>query len=388
MHSNTFIFNVSRETYETHRKFGFCATGNSNEPLESLQDVLNGNIPYKHYDIISNILNVRDGDLIFFYVEGVGFKGIYRAKHSPFFDPIDIEGVPASRPFRVQIECVHHFDNPVPENALFSSTDLQRTFWLWYHNKIRRSGRGCTPLDPDARNTLIELLIRYNGGEESEKAFKREPYPNANNIQEIRSLKVSYSPKDSSISYENALEAVMMNAFRDLRSSFAPFFGNFSNIEWFANQIPYHVSGKTIDMMLYHRSQEFLGIDTRYQYTVIELKRGMADIKAVKQLFEYCGWVSDHIAAGESHLVQPLIVAHSFDQAVLNLLQSDYQTVSPTFKPLKLVQYRYDHSNGLRLQDILLQAEGLNDERYQKVRSQYLRKGRRAKNLQSSVETA
>jgi hypothetical protein len=46
MFSNSFIFNVSRETYETHRKYGFCATGNSSEPINSLNSVIDGTIPY------------------------------------------------------------------------------------------------------------------------------------------------------------------------------------------------------------------------------------------------------------------------------------------------------------------------------------------------------
>ncbi len=376
MFSNSFIFNVSRETYETHRKYGFCATGNSSEPIDSLESLLDGTIPYKHYGILSNILNVRDEDIIFFYLEGEGFKGIYRAKESPFFDATALESVPASRPFRIKIECLHHFDQAVPENALFANLERQGIFWLWYHNKIRRTGRGCTPLDPDARDTLIELLIRYNNGKEAEKAFHPAPYPNSYNISELRSFRVLHDANSGSINYEGALEAMMMSAFREKRSTVSHIFGDFANLEWFANQIPYHVSGKTIDMMLYHRSKEFLGIDSRYKISILELKRGVASIDTMKQLLTYCEWAADHLAKGDSHLIQPVIVAYDFDDSALSLLHSDYFSINPTFKKPQMIRYRYNLGSGLRLENVLnpvSSGDTLDEARYIKIKTKLLK---------------
>lgn len=326
---------------------------------------------------MSNILNVRDEDIIFFYLEGEGFKGIYRAKESPFFDPFPIGGVPASRPFRIKIECLHHFDQAVPENALFANLERQGIFWLWYHNKIRRTGRGCTPLDPDARDTLIELLIRYNNGREGEKDFHPLPYPNSHNINELRAFRVAHDSGTGAINYEGALEAILMSAFREKRSTVSHIFGDFTNLEWFANQIPYHVSGKTIDMMLYHRSKEFLGIDSRYKITIMELKRGTASIDTVKQLLTYCEWAADHLAQGDSHLIQPVIVAHDFEDSTLELLHSGYFSINPTFKEPQFVRYRYDFSSGLRLENVLnpvISNHNADEERVAKVRNKMLRK--------------
>lgn len=66
MFSNSFIFSVNAETYETHRKYGFCATGNSNKPIAHIDNVLTGDLESSHYKILSNILNVRDGDIVSF----------------------------------------------------------------------------------------------------------------------------------------------------------------------------------------------------------------------------------------------------------------------------------------------------------------------------------
>ena len=144
-----------------------------------------------------------------------------------------------------------------------------------------------------------------------------------------------------------------MAAFRDKSNTVSHLFGNLANVEWFANQIPYHISGKTIDMLLYHRSKHYLGIDTRYQFTIMELKRETADLKALKQLLDYCEWAADHIAAGDAHLIQPTIIAYDFDVSVLELAQSEHLQVYATYKPVKLVQYRYTAEMGLELQDIL-----------------------------------
>lgn len=375
MFQNAFIFTVSENTFKTHQKYNFCAIGNSKEPIESFDVLEQGNIKYKQYEILSNILNVRDGDLIFFYVERVGFKGIYKVKQSPFFDATEIEGVPASRPFRVFMECLYNFEKPVPENALFSTPERQRIFWLWYHNKIRRTGRGCSPLDPDARDELIRLLIRFNGGQESEKGFITSDYPNSNRVQEIRSFKVKQDKKLKYIQYEFALEAMVMRSLREKSSTLTPVFGEFDNQEWFANQIPYHISGKTIDLMLYHRSKSFLDVDTRYQCTIAELKKDTATIDAAKQLYEYCSWAGDQIFKGDLHLVQPAIIAHDFDDELLAITESKLNTINPTFKPLKLIQYSYEPSYGLILQEVRQRKER-SEELTSRVKRKYINKKR------------
>lgn len=97
----------------------------------------------------------------------------------------------------------------------------------------------------------------------------------------------------------------------------------------------------------------YLGIDTRYQFTVMELKRETADLKALKQLLDYCEWVSDNLSKGDAYLIQPTLVAYDFDKSVMELAQSEHLQLYATYKPVKLIQYRYDPAVGLELQDIL-----------------------------------
>jgi hypothetical protein len=369
MHSNSFIFVVDKDTYETHRKYGFCAIGKSQKPI-SYEEFLKPDAQKGHHALLADILNIQVGDLVFFYVTKEGFKGIYEVTQQAFFDATQIESVPASRPFRVLIKPKYHFENAVPENNLFLNPERQQIFWIWYFNKMRMFARGCTPLDPDAKDKLIELLIKHNNGTTS-LHYVREDYPGRNNLKEIRRLAIPYITVSQTIKSEDSLRAAIMQAFQEKSATASHIFGDFDRLEWFANQIPYHIAGNNIDVMLYHRSKSFDGIDARYQISVIELKKERASLDEFYQLIGYCQWVGDQLANQEHNLVQPVLLARAFDSRLFQLVNEDLRL--PYKKPL-LVEYHYDE-NGLRLEFSQQQAleeiqsveNTLDPERYQQV---------------------
>jgi hypothetical protein len=170
------IFNVDENTFPVHRDRGFCGTGKRNYPLKTFEQALRE--PRKFSSIIVDLQGTRPGDLVFFYESGRGFHGIYQVISPPFFDPQTISGmdefshhkVEADVPFRLLIECVDYFPEPVPEDLIFSTPTYERIFWIPFYRKIQ-GPRGCVTIDPEASHTLIELLIKINGPPQ-EKTFQ------------------------------------------------------------------------------------------------------------------------------------------------------------------------------------------------------------------------
>ena len=334
MSSNSFVFIVNKETYETHIKYGFCAIGKANKEAFSLESFNNPSFQASQHSLLADILNIQVGDTVFFYVSKEGFKGVYEVTQSAFFDPTPIGCVPASRPFRILIKPKHAFSQPVPENALFSTPERQQIFWLWYFNKMRTYPRGCTPMDPDAKKKLIELLIKHNNGEMAALPSSL-PYTNQQHLHEIRSLAIP--TRKSALQYEDSLRALLMKALQEKSVVVTHLLGGADTIEWYANQVPYNISGNNIDMLLYHRSKPIDGVEARYKITVVELKKDKAGIEEFYQLMGYCQWAGDQLADREHYLIQPVLIASEFDERLYRLIE-DFR---PTCKMPLLIQYHY-----------------------------------------------
>ncbi len=63
-------------------------------------------------------------------------------------------------------------------------------------------------------------------------------------------------------------------------------FGKEEDIEWYSNNVPYHISGKSIDFLVYHKNMKYTGYPLRYQYSVLELKKDNANEESISQLIK------------------------------------------------------------------------------------------------------
>ena len=292
----------------------------------------------KWHGNVADLWNIRPKDYIFFYVTNQGFKGVYETASKPFFDDTRIGDVPRSRPLRILIQPIKLFDIAVPEEIVFSNSLYQRIFWVWYFNKMRGRGRGCNPIDPDARNKLIELLVRRNYG--ASPPSSRKPYPNDSpEKQELRSLFLRQGTSVNATT-ENSLRAAILKAIGDGDTRIKPVVGDLQSIEWYANNVPYHVAGKNIDLLLYHKAEQFspkLNIAPRVQYSVVELKRDKAKLEDLHQLINYCEWAGAQLAEGELYMVKPVLVARGFSSELLEFIPK-YRL---GFKPVALVSYEF-----------------------------------------------
>jgi RecB family endonuclease NucS len=130
---------------------------------------------------------------------------------------------------------------------------------------------------------------------------------------------------------------------KDLREIFGPT----EDLEWFANNVPYHVSRKNIDILCYHKNIKYTAFPLRYKFSVVELKRDIADEKDVSQVIEYSKWVAGRLAGSEIETVQPILIAFNFnDRAKQKARNSD-------FSERGIIFVKYKVENGDILFDIV-----------------------------------
>ena len=303
------IFITDKNTFPVVRDNGFWGVGIKGIPStfnELIQENLkNSKKPY--FAMIADILGTRIGDIVFLYERQVGFHGVYKIRSKPFFDTTPIGCVDATWPIRVEIECLNYFPKPVPEDYLFSTREYESRFWGWFYRKIQ-GPRGVNTLNPEGAEALIELLVKINGNAIN-KPKQIKPYPSKNKTKIWLLLN-----KNGKVLLEDILRAWLIANIDDpARKDLREIFGPSEDLEWFANNVPYHISRKNIDILCFHKNIKYTGFPLRYKFSVVELKKDSADDKDVSQLIGYCKWVAGRLAGSEIETVQPILIAYNFN---------------------------------------------------------------------------
>jgi len=273
------IFITNKDTFPAVRDNNFCGVGigipnTFNEVVE--ENIRNSRKPY--FGMIGDILGTRIGDTVFLYERKVGFNGIYKITSKPFFDPTPISCVGETWPIRIEIECLNYFPEPVPEDYLFSTKEYESKFWGWFYRKIQ-GPRGVNTINPEAAELLIELLVKINGN-----AINK---PNHISVYPSQSKEEITLPliQNERVRLEDILRAWLIANIDDVnRQNIREIFGPTEDLEWFTNNVLYHVTRKNTDILCYHKNNEYTGFPLRYKFSVVELKKDIADEKDVSQV--------------------------------------------------------------------------------------------------------
>jgi len=331
------VFITDERTFPVVRDNSFYGVGVKGIP-ESLGGLISENLrnPKKPYfAMVGDVLGTRIGDIVFLYERQVGFHGIHRIASEPFWDPTPIGCVDETWPLRVEMECLNYFVEPVPEDYLFSTKEYEAKFWGWFYRKIQ-GARGVNTINPEAAEALIELLVKVNGNAIS-RPTQIKPYPSKNKTKIALPL-----DQDGKVYLEDILRAwLIKNIDNPNRSDLREVFGPVEDLEWFANNIPYHVTRKNIDTLSYHKNMKYTGLPLRYKFSVVELKRDLADAKAVSQVINYSKWVAGRLANSEIEAVQPILVAYNFKrEAIIKAKNSDFSD-----RGIMFVEYEVKNKN-------------------------------------------
>jgi hypothetical protein len=331
------VFITDKDTFPVVRDNGFWGVGIKDIP-NTLEEVVKENLenskkPY--FGMMADILGTRIGDIVFLYERQVGFHGIYKIVSEPFFDITQIGCVGEIWPIRIKIECLNYFPKPVPEDYLFSTKDYESKFWGWFYRKIQ-GPRGINTINPEATEALIELLVKVNGNALNKPSWIQS-YPSKDNVKITLPIN-----KDGNVYLEDILRAWLISnidnpARKDLRAIFGPV----EDIEWFANNVPYHVTRKNIDILCYHKNMKYTGFPLRYQFSVVELKRDKAKPDDVTQVINYSKWVSGRLANSEIETVCPILIAFGFEEETIKKAKdSDFNE-----RGIQLFQYKVEDGN-------------------------------------------
>jgi len=312
---------TDRNTHRVVTENGFCGARFDFKP-KSYQDLMEACLRHprkKYFGIIADILGTRPKDIVFLYERQVGFHGIYKIIGEPFFDTTPFSVIDESYPIRIEIECLSYFPKPVPEDYLFSTKEYESKFWGWFYRKIQ-GGRGISTINPEATEALIELLVKVNGN------ALTKPSSFKNYGSKAKRTPVGLPLHNGKVDLEDILRAwIIQNLGNPTRKDLIDIFGPIEDLEWFANNVPYHVTQKNIDILAYHKNMKYTGFPLRYQFSVVELKRDKAEPRDVTQVINYSKWVAGRLANSEIETVQPILIAFDFaEETITKAKNSDF----------------------------------------------------------------
>ncbi len=315
------ILITNEETFRVCRDRLFWGIGTPDCPT-TFKDWVNPSNSRKPYlKMLVDMMGISIGDLVFLYERQVGFHGIYKASSPLFFDTANVvnndgSSVGAQWPLRIKLESAYYFPKPVPEDLLFSTPQYENVFGIWGYRKSQ-GARGCNTITPEAAEALTELLVKING--KDVKYDASDPYtpsePNEVCFQIWRD--------GEKVALEDFLRGYILAHLED--DDLEKIFGPKEDIEWYANNVPYHISQKNVDILVFHKNFRYTLAPLRYKYSVVELKKGTAQPKDVSQIIRYSQWAGSRLANGESEMIQPILIAYNFsDDAIKKAEMSDF----------------------------------------------------------------
>lgn len=304
--------------------------------FRELVDLKNSRKPY--FKMLVDMLGIRKGDLVFLYERQVGFHGVYKVNSDLFFDPTKIFGITNTKdfigqqwPLRILLKCVNYFLRPVPEDLLFSTSHYENIFWIWAYRKIQ-GARGCNTITKETAEALIELLVKINSIDQQYEKF--QPYQRPKNTDKIF---LPLNQKTGKVDLEDILRGYIISHIdKNDNYGLREIFGHKSDIEWYANNVPYHITQKNIDILCFHKNFKYTNLPLRYKYSIVELKKDVAKPSDITQLIKYSQWASSRLANGEIEMIQPILIAWDFwKEAIAKARECDFNE-----RGIKLFKYR------------------------------------------------
>ena len=317
--------------------------------FKELVDLKSSRKPY--FRMLVDMLGIRKDDLVFLYERQVGFHGVYKVNSDLFFDTTKIFNIANPEdfigqkwPLRVLLKCVNYFPKPVPEDLLFSTPHYENIFWIWAYRKVQ-GARGCNTITKEAAEALIELLVKINGNDQKYEKF--QPYQKPKNTEKIF---LPLNHHTGRVDLEDILRGYIINNIdRGNNDGLRKIFGPKSDIEWYANNVPYHITQKNIDILCFHKNFKYTNLPLRYKYSVIELKKDIAKPVDITQLIKYSQWASGRLANGEVEMIEPILIAFDFrKEAVSKAKDSDFNT-----RGVKLFKYRVASKDKIKFTEVI-----------------------------------
>jgi hypothetical protein len=281
-------------------------------------------------DVVASFSAIRPGDLAFFYVTNSGLHGLWRTTSRAFFDTTPLWPGTQVFPFRVCIEpVIRGFPRPIAPSDLL---DLRDRGLLWTFDLSARVRKNHSPLTEAEGKELIRLLLRNNPVTQPTIPIAN-PYP-AQDAALPLDLSVDNSGR---LRYEGYLNAWLTRQLAEGR--LRNVIGEYRDV---INYVP--TSFNTImDLFLTHVTQVD-SVDILHKFSCLELKTDIGGQRELQQLIKYENWLVRRLANGDTEMVQPMMIAKSFEPSVLEYVSRRKYLEAKT---VRLLTYEVDQTRGL-----------------------------------------
>lgn len=275
-------------------------------------------------EVVAGILSIQPGDLVFFYVKNRGVYGLWKVVDEPYFDETKVWADDRQLfPYRFSFEpAVGHFPVPVSLSDVLDLRDKGRV-WAFDLNPVLRKNQ--YKITMGEAHELLRLLLRNNPVRQPVQAIP-EPY-----IPPARSrIDIDLAGKAGRVRYEGWLNAWFMRSLA--RGELRELLGDYRE---FLNLVP-TTFNKVMDIFLTHVTTVD-SIDILHKYTCIELKTDRASEQDLTQILRYEDWLARKLAAGDTGMIQSVLVARRFAGAVIEYVRSRRRIEEKT---VRLIAYR------------------------------------------------
>jgi hypothetical protein len=308
--ATTHVLIVNEDSFPIHLNFLFVGTGAKNNDF--------------HYGLLADLKRVREGDLVIFYLEKVGFFGIFEIAGQPFKDngkPTYLENLLGKKLiYRVKIKPKKVYPFPISEWEALDKLPLyaKDVIWSLIYRKLK-GWRGCTPINLQESENLIKLLLDANKSNEPISLNTGESFTYNSEKKIIEKIRNIYPYTKKSEPTENVLEEMINldkkhRAFEDrLQIYFCenvgkikflePITGKSEDIIWLGNEVYCGFGMQKIDIFTILSDER-----KNIMLNLIELKCIPAYPEIKYQLKRYADWAQSYIKGAINTNIQPVLV--------------------------------------------------------------------------------
>ncbi len=304
--TTTHVFIVNETSFPVHLKYLFAGTGAGKKDT--------------HISLSADIKRVRENDYVIFYLERVGFFGLFQIDGRPFKDtstPTYLKSALKKKLiYRVKLKPYKVYPKHVSEWEALDKLPLyaQDVIWSLIYRKLK-GGRGCTPINLQESERLIKMIEGSNNGNVLTLS-RDESFTYDNEIKIIDGQFEYLGSLDSmedtlpemialygeNRAFENRLQAYFTeNIGRDPKLE--PICGKNNEVIWIGNEVPCGVGMQKIDIFTITSDER-----ENKQFNLVELKCVPAYPDIIYQLQRYVDWTKSYIKGAINSNIQPLIV--------------------------------------------------------------------------------
>lgn len=375
------LFVVDDDTMPMHIQKGFCGI------IKIQQQNRAGNLNIAFFNQMADIMNIKVGDLVYFYMltKGQrkffrlqdednfdkleqGYYGVFKVVGKPFFSEDEIKGIyplenyyifgstenenysrfslningkvfkPPILYVRIPIKPIEHYEDLenkfVDDNqAYIDKTDEGMLSTLLF-KKIKRIGeeRSITPILPEEASKIARLIFKQKKKNFSLNIDRSNLITNNDPEKEVKLILSSADGQNFDL--EAMVESYILHRLNNNLplNGLDNIIGDRNEIEFCGNQIQYGISGNKVDVLLLHKKE--LGGSTAYRYkaTVIELKRDQIKKEDITQIIDYQKWVAQLTTFNNLKAIQPVLIGKKtsirINQATKNKIKEALEKIN------------------------------------------------------------